>query len=54
MIVVNDPIIGVGPTAELSLRVSVSTLSRVVFPHPADGVPMLALEHKATLVFLGH
>lgn len=39
-----------GPTAELNLRVSVATLSRVVFPHPDDGVPMLALEHKATLV----
>jgi hypothetical protein len=46
---VNDPIIGVGPTAELNLRVSVATLSRVVFPHPADGIPMLALEHKASL-----
>ncbi len=43
----------VGPTDELSLRVSVSTLSRVVFPHPIDGIPMLALEHKATLVSAG-
>jgi len=39
-----------GPTAELTLRVSVATLSRVVFQHPDDGVRMLALEHKATLV----
>ena len=45
----NDRNINVGPTTELSLRVSVATLSRVVFPHPKDGVPMLALEHKATL-----
>jgi len=39
-----------GSSSELSLRVSVATLSRVVFPHPEDGLPMLALEHKATLV----
>ncbi|MBX3081628.1 MAG: hypothetical protein KF716_08315 [Anaerolineae bacterium] len=32
---------------ELSLRVSVATLARVVFPH--DGATMLALERKATL-----
>lgn len=42
-------ILGIGPTPELNLRVSVATLSRVVFPRPGDGVPMLALEHKATL-----
>jgi hypothetical protein len=47
---VNDQIIGVGPTTVLSLRVSVATLSRVVFPSPGDGIAMLALEHKATLV----
>ena len=41
---------GVGPTAELSLRVSIATLARVVFPSPEDGQPMLALEHKATLL----
>jgi hypothetical protein len=40
----------VGPTDELSLRVSVATLSRVIFPRPEDGVPMLALEYKASLV----
>lgn len=45
----SEPIIGVGLTGELSLRVSVATLSRVVFPHPEGGVPMIALEHKATL-----
>lgn len=39
--------IGVGPTETLSLRVSVATLSRVVFNHPQAGIPMLALEHKA-------
>jgi hypothetical protein len=39
-----------GPTAELTLRVSVATLSRVVFQHPDDAVLMLALEHKGTLV----
>jgi hypothetical protein len=40
----------IGPTAEYSLRVSVATLSRVVFPRPEDGVLMLALEKKATMV----
>ena len=44
-----DHITGIGPTGELDLRVSVATLSRVIFSHPDDGVEMLALEHKATL-----
>jgi len=43
----NDP--GVGATDDLSLRVSVATLVRVVFKHPRDGEWMLALERKATL-----
>lgn len=42
-------IVGVGRTAELSLRVSVGTLARVVFPDPANGETMLALEHKGTI-----
>lgn len=42
--------IGVGATEELSLRVSVATLVRVVFENPQDGDLMLALERKATLV----
>lgn len=41
--------IGIGATPELSLRVSVATLARVLFEHPEDG-PMLALERRATLV----
>jgi hypothetical protein len=41
--------IGVGPTEALSLRVSVATLVRVKFPHPDNGEPLLALEHKATV-----
>jgi hypothetical protein len=41
---------GVGATGELSLRVSVATLVRVVFENPQHGDLMLALEHKATLV----
>mgnify|MGYP001468052389 CR=1 FL=1 len=45
--------IGIGPTEAFSLRVSVATLARVVFPRPADGVTMLALENKATLVSRG-
>ena len=41
---------GTGPTQELSLRVSVATLARVMFTHPENGEKMLALERKATLV----
>lgn len=32
------------------LRVSVATYNRVVFPHPEDGTPMLALERKARVM----
>jgi hypothetical protein len=39
---------GVGATNELSLRVSVATLVRVLFEHPRDGKMMLALERRAT------
>lgn len=41
--------IGVDATAELSLRVSVATLVRVLFKNPSNGEVMLALERKATL-----
>ena len=37
-----DP--GIGATDELSLRVSVATLVRVLFEHTGDGDLMLALE----------
>ena len=40
---------GMGATNELSLRVSVATLARVIFEHPADGTRMLALERRATV-----
>lgn len=40
---------GIGATSDLSLRVSVATLARVIFTHPLDGELMLALERKATL-----
>jgi hypothetical protein len=40
---------GVGATADLSLRVSVATLVRVVFENPGSDKLMLALERKATL-----
>lgn len=40
---------GIGATDELSLRVSVATLARVVFKHPRIGEWMLALERKAIL-----
>ncbi len=40
---------GIGATPELSLRVSVATLVRVVFQHPLNGEWMLALERKASL-----
>jgi hypothetical protein len=39
----------VGATGELSLRVSLATLARVLFKHPRTGQEMLALERKATL-----
>lgn len=39
----------IGATGELSLRVSVATLGRVLFKNPSDGELMLALERKATL-----
>lgn len=42
--------IGVGPTHELSLRVSVASLVRVVFSNPDDGHTLLGLERKATLL----
>ena len=32
------------------LRVSVATYNQVIFPHPEDGVMMLALERKATVL----
>ncbi len=41
--------IGIGATKELSLRVSVASLAKVLFNHPQAGHPMLALERKATL-----
>jgi len=40
---------GIGATPDLSLRVSVATLARVIFEHPVNGERMLALERKATL-----
>jgi len=42
--------IGIGATDELSLRVSVATLVRVLFEHHHDGEVMLALERKATII----
>jgi hypothetical protein len=41
--------IGIGATTELSQRVSVATLVRVLFKDPNDDEPMLALERRATL-----
>jgi hypothetical protein len=40
--------IGIGATNKLSLRVSVATLTRVLFEHPANHQLMLALERTAT------
>ena len=42
--------VGIGATDELSLRVSVAALVRVLFEHPDDGTLMLAIERKATLL----
>jgi len=47
-----DP--GIGATNELSLRVSVATLVRVLFNNPKDNELMLALERRATLHQAGH
>lgn len=41
---------GVGATNDLSLRVSVATLVRVLIENPEDGNMLLALERKATLL----
>jgi hypothetical protein len=40
---------GIGATDEMSLRVSIATLVRVIFKHPTNDELMLALERKATL-----
>jgi len=42
--------IDVGATVELSLRVSVAALARVMFTNPRDGNTTLALERKATFL----
>lgn len=42
--------VGIGATDELSLRVSVAALVRVLFEHPREDELMLALERKATLL----
>ncbi|MGZ9222203.1 MAG: hypothetical protein ACXW4Q_08850 [Anaerolineales bacterium] len=44
------PDIGVGATKDLSLRVSVAALVRVLFENPGDGELILALERKATIL----
>jgi hypothetical protein len=41
--------VGIGATAEFTLRVSVATLVRVLFESPKDDELMLALERKALL-----
>jgi hypothetical protein len=41
---------GIGPTEELSMRVSVAVLIRVLFKNPVDGQMMIALERTATLM----
>jgi hypothetical protein len=46
----SDLKIGIGPTDQLSLRVSVAALARVVFEHPDHNELTLALERKATLL----
>jgi hypothetical protein len=48
----NNP--DIGATDELSLRVSVATLVRVLFNNPKDNELMLTLERRATLHQAGH
>ena len=45
---------GIGATSDLSLRVSVATLVRVVFQYSLNDAWMLALERKATLYETEH
>jgi len=45
----NHDEIGMGAMEDLSLRVSVATYNRVLFPQPQNGTLMLALERKATI-----
>jgi hypothetical protein len=45
--------IGLGPTKELSLRVSIAALASVLFKNPINGKTMLALERTATLQTIG-
>ncbi len=45
----NHDEMGVGATEDLSLRVSVATYNQVIFPHPENGIMMLALERRATV-----
>lgn len=45
----NHDEIEAGATQDLSLRASVATYNRVLFPHPKNGTLMLALERKATV-----
>lgn len=47
---IDSEAIGVGQTDELSLRVSVASLARIVLADPEDGTSLLALERKATLI----
>ncbi len=49
----NQHEIGVGATEELSLRVSVASLVRLLFNNPENGRVMLALERTATLRKIG-
>ena len=44
---------GIGATQELSLRVSVAGLVRVLIKNPEDGALMLALERKANIYKVG-
>lgn len=44
-----NPLIGVGATQELCLRVSVATIARVLFKDPVNGRNHLVLERKASL-----
>ncbi|HEX5809238.1 MAG TPA: hypothetical protein VFY25_11270, partial [Anaerolineales bacterium] len=40
----------VGASGQEHLRVSIATYNRILFPHPQSGVPILALERRATVL----
>ena len=49
----DDYKIGIGKTAELSLRVSVAALARIIFKHPREKKTWITLERTVTMTEAG-